>query len=96
MLSIGILITLSWIIFILSPFWLGEGGQLIDHPKLKDQSQLRQMQSLLLRKYYEEERGFRDGFLSKREWNNRQEYLLDKYIDITRRLDQFESTRASQ
>lgn len=73
--------------FLLSPFVLGAGGKMLAHSSLSSEDSLKQMQKQVLQNYVKCEELFEKNLLNKREWEQRQNFLTNRYLDATRRLD---------
>ena len=73
--------------FLLAPFFLGEGGRMVAHSALSTEQSLENLQENLLANYLKCEELFEKKQLSKREWEQRQIFLTNRYLDSTRRLD---------
>lgn len=72
---------------ILLPFFIGAGGKLSPHSAILSEEALEALQENLLKHYLKYEDLFIKGQLRKREWEQRQLFLGNRYIDATRRLD---------
>lgn len=75
------------ILVVLSPFFYGEGGWLLDAAKEDSVEQLRERQRLILERWLQDEADATQGLITAREWNMRQVYLTNRYVDATRRID---------
>ena len=87
---ISILCILSSILvfaLVLSPFLIGPGGKMFAHSSLSNEESLLQVQKTVLANYLKCEQLFEKNYLSKREWEQRQSFLTNRYLDTTRRLD---------
>ena len=87
MLFIGSMVSLALLISVLSPFWLGKGGLLLPASTLNDPEKARRLKKTVLTRYLSDENAFREGAISKSEWNQRRQFLTNRYIDLSRRLD---------
>jgi len=87
MLFIGSMLSLALIVCVLSPFWLGKGGLLLPASTLSDPDKARRLKKIVLNRYVSDENAFNDGAISKSEWNQRRQFLTNRYIDLSRRLD---------
>jgi hypothetical protein len=75
------------ILFLLSPFFLGPGGKLWAYSSVISEQSLIALQKKLLENYVKHEKLFEKQQLQKREWEQRQLFLCNRYLDVTRRLD---------
>ena len=76
------------VIFILSPFVLGrDESPLVPSSLLVDQASMLKVKEDILNKYLLNDQLYKDEKLYKREWEQRQQFLINRYIDIARRLD---------
>jgi len=82
-----VLTSLFVLSFLFIPFFVGPGGQLSANASLESEESLEGMQKSLLEHYVKNERLFANSQLRKREWEQRQSFLTNRYVDITRRLD---------
>ena len=81
--TIGLLL----IIAILAPFIHGPGGALQDAAGDTSPDILKNKQTALLERWIADEQSHTNGLITQREWNMRQVYLTNRYIDVTRRLE---------
>jgi hypothetical protein len=73
--------------FIFGPFFFGRGGSLFAHSALASEESLALMQASLLTNYLKCEEQFEKEQIRQREWEQRQNFLTNRYLDVTRRLD---------
>src|SRR5438477_78777 len=66
---------------------VGKGGSLFAHSALASEESLVQMQNSLLTNYLKCEEQFSNEQIRQREWEQRQNFLTNRYLDVTRRLD---------
>ncbi|MFK7872610.1 MAG: hypothetical protein AB8C84_05485 [Oligoflexales bacterium] len=76
-----------FLLFVLSPFWMGVGGELERASVIDDLNELLKLKSAVLQRYLQEEKDFVAGHLTNTEWNRRKEFLEGRYLDYARRLD---------
>ena len=76
-----------FLIFVLSPFWLGDGGRLERASVIDDHTELETLKNLVLQRFIQEEDHFKSGHLTQIEWNQRKAFLEGRYLDYCRRLD---------
>lgn len=75
------------VILLLTPFWFGPGGALQDSESVNSIERVERIRAAILKRYLDEEASVATGSISAREWKNRQQYLTNRYIDATRRLE---------
>ena len=73
--------------YILSPFWFGQGGLLAHSSSLIDPERSLKIKKRLIARYIDEEAAAAKGYISQGEWGQRRQYLLNRYIDLSRRYD---------
>ena len=74
-------------VFLLSPFLLGPGGSLLPSSTIDSEEILEGMKKNILLSYLKYETLFNQKLLNKKEWDQRQNFLTNRYLDVTRRLD---------
>lgn len=87
MVFFGIMIVLAFVVFILSPFWLGQGGQLVESTNIDDPERIKQLKQLIVERYILDEAAQKSGDITESEWLQRQSFLANRYIDLSRRFD---------
>jgi hypothetical protein len=80
---VGILL----LICVLSPFWFGPGGALAVGSAISDPEKLREIKRAILKRYLLDEASEANGHLSKKEWQQKRQFLVNRYIDASRRAD---------
>ncbi len=80
---IGILLLCA----LLLPFWFGEGGRLQSGSALASKADLEAMQKAILKRYQDDEAAFTRGDIGRGAWEKRQSFLINRYVDMARRLD---------
>lgn len=88
------IIGLLLIALLLSPFWQGNGGSLQAGASISSPEQLMAMKAALLKRYVTEEAAHGRGELSALAWGKRRDFLMNRYIDVARRLDFLQHTGA--
>jgi hypothetical protein len=86
-LSIAIAIATLVAIILLIPFFAGPGGRLVASSASQSISELERQKQGILARYVHEEREFNAGEMSSLSWNQRRSYLVNRYVDASRRLD---------
>lgn len=84
---VSTLIGLALTVFIMSPFWLGEGGQLARSSTMTDPEKILKTKKIIVDRYLHEEAASKEGHITTSEWEKRKQYLLNRYIDLARRYD---------
>ncbi len=87
--------TLSALI-ILSPFFVGKGGHLQAAASMNSLDGLETVKESILKRFLEDERAFEEKRISKMAWEQRRQYLSNRYIDAARRLDFLQSLAKEQ
>lgn len=87
LLALCVMISVLVASVVLMPFFMGEGGKLQAAASVDDPDQLQAMQKAVLRRYLDDEEAWKKKLISPRVWRARQQFLVNRYIDTTRRLD---------
>jgi hypothetical protein len=82
-----ITISIFVVLIILSPFFLGEGGYLASSSAVQSADKLDSLRDAILKRYIEDEQANLNGALSDRAWGKRKQFLVNRYIDASRRRD---------
>ena len=72
---------------VLSPFFIGKGGQLAAAASVNSPERLEAIKRTILERYIEDEKAYEEKRLSRLAWEQRRLYLSNRYIDTARRLD---------
>ncbi len=83
-------------IIILSPFWIGRGGHLAAAASINSLDRLEAVKESILKRFIEDERAFLEKRISKMAWDQRRQYLSNRYIDAARRLDYLQNLSQEQ
>ena len=75
------------VLAILSPFVLGEGGRLAAGSSVNSVDQLKAEKKALILRYIQDEQQFADSKISQHIWQQRRQYLINRYIDSAKRMD---------
>ena len=75
---------------VLSPFWLGRGGRLLESGSVNSPEKLERIRAALVSRWLDDEHAFQVGSITKREWEIRQAWLTNRFIDASRRLEYLE------
>ncbi|MCX6126020.1 MAG: hypothetical protein NTV34_14905 [Proteobacteria bacterium] len=84
---VTILIGVTVLIAVLLPFFLGEGGLLLDAAKNDSIENLEKKQKIILERWLADEAAATSGLITTREWAMRERYLTNRYVGTTRRID---------
>jgi hypothetical protein len=95
-LVISILVGIAAMIAVLLPFFVGKGGRLALASYETSPERLRAMKRAILDRYLKDEGAFKSGLINQRTWSTRQQFLTNKYLDASRRLDFLEYSAPSQ
>ena len=90
------MIGLALTVFIMSPFWLGEGGLLARSSSLTDPDKILKIKQIIVERYLHEEKASKQGHITTSEWEKRKQYLLNRYIDLARRYDYLSYIKAAE
>ncbi|RYZ56643.1 MAG: hypothetical protein EOP07_12060 [Proteobacteria bacterium] len=81
---------------IISPLILAKDGALASASSLNSPERLLATKNAILKRYIEDEKTFEDKKISKIVWEQRKQYLSNRYIDAARRLDYINDLIATQ
>lgn len=81
---------------ILSPLVLAQDGALASASSLNSPERLIATKNAILKRFIEDEKSFEDKKISKIVWEQRKQYLSNRYIDAARRLDYINDLIATQ
>jgi hypothetical protein len=95
-LSIALLTGLIATVVVLLPFFFGRGGQLAAASFEVSSERLQEQKNVIIDRFLKEETSFKNGFISRRAWAARQQFLTNKYIDASRRLDFLDHCKQSE
>lgn len=84
------LISLAVLIAVVWPFFWGDGGLLVDASEQDSPAKLLERKRFILKRWLEDEKAAGEGLITPREWQMRQVYLTNRYVDASRRLDWLE------
>jgi hypothetical protein len=87
MMGLSILTGAVALIVLLLPFFVGRGGALQAGSAVNSPDQLERIKQALLKRYLEDEQAFQDKRISRMVWQQRRQYLVNRYVDTARRLD---------
>jgi hypothetical protein len=79
----ALLVTLG----ILSPFVFGKGGSLAAASSESSIEKLNAQKELILARFIQDELSFQRKEIGARAWAERQRFLVNRYIDVARRMD---------
>ena len=78
---------LCLLLAVLAPFYFGKGGVLAESSSFQSRERLIGLRDSLVERYIQEEGAVKNKDFSERTWKKRQEFLINRYVDATRRLD---------
>lgn len=87
MMFLSILTALVVVAALLLPFVVGKGGTLQAASTIDSPDKLEAIQEAILKRYLEDEKAFENNRLGQVMWQQRRQYLVNRYVDSTRRLD---------
>lgn len=83
-LSIIALLVLALIVF---PFLVGSEQRLVACAAINSQARLSALKKEILHRYLTDEMAWKRKLLTDRAWHSRRLFLLNRYVDVCRRLD---------
>ncbi|MCX6128700.1 MAG: hypothetical protein NTX25_06500 [Proteobacteria bacterium] len=83
-------------LIIVSPFWMGPGGRLQAAASVNSLEQLEAVKLSILHRFLEDERAFTEKRISKMAWEQRRQFLTNRYIDAARRSDYLRTLASEQ
>jgi hypothetical protein len=86
-LALALITGLIATVLVLLPFVVGPGGQLAAASFEVSSEKLQEQKKAIIERFLKEESSFKNGFISRRTWAARQQFLTNKYLDASRRLD---------
>ncbi len=90
------LVSLAAVLIIFSPLFLAKGGALASASSLNSPERLVATKEAILKRYIEDEKTFDAKKISRIVWEQRKQYLSNRYIDAARRLDFINDLLAAQ
>lgn len=75
------------LIVVLSPFFFGRGGALQAGSSVDSKDSLLKIKAALLERYLTDERDYVEGRMNRLVWQQRRQFLVNRYVDTVRRLD---------
>lgn len=84
------------VLFVLLPLLLGKGGQLASASSLNSPERLQAVKDALIKRYIEDEKAYENKAIPKIVWEQRKQFLSNRYIDAARRLDYLNDVIAHQ
>lgn len=90
MLAIGVIFSIVLLVVVLLPFSLGGEEQLLSAALTDSTERLHAEKKAILNRYLEDESAFERKVINKIMWQQRRQYLVNRYIDAARRLDYLE------
>ena len=71
----------------MAPFWVGPGGALVAGSAISDPAKVLDVKKAILKRYLLDEASEASGNLTKVEWRRKRQFLVNRYIDASRRGD---------
>ncbi|RZA27044.1 MAG: hypothetical protein EOP10_01525 [Proteobacteria bacterium] len=90
------IVSIITVVFVLLPLLVGKGGQLASASSQNSPERLKAMKEALLKRYIEDEKAFDSKAIPKLVWDQRKQFLTNRYIDAARRLDYINDVIAHQ
>lgn len=90
------IMTVAAFLIILAPLFIGQGGALASASSLNSPERLVATKNAILKRYIEDEKSFDDKKINKLIWEQRKQYLSNRYIDAARRLDYINDLLSTQ
>jgi len=87
MIALAVIVAVVFLFAVLSPFFWGEGGLLLEGASVNNVAVLRKQKDLILDQYLKEEDAFQKKDLTTKEWSRRKDFFLMRYVDTVRRID---------
>lgn len=84
---ISILTGIIVLVVLALPFVLGKGGALQESHSVNSVERLERMREAILKRYLEDESAHQKKLISASVWKQRQQYLTNRFVDTSRRLD---------
>ncbi len=81
------IISLIWFVIIVLPFFRKNLPPLDSGQNISDEKILVLLKAKILSQYLGDEKSFSENFITRGEWQKRQDYLAAKFVDCVRRLE---------
>jgi hypothetical protein len=75
------------LLLVVSPFFIGSGGLLAQASSESSVARLESMKKAILKRYLQDEEAAEKGEIGKLSWTSRKRFLMNRYLDASRRLD---------
>jgi hypothetical protein len=96
MIIFAVVVSIVAVLFVLLPLLFGQGGQLASASSLNSPERLKAVKRALLMRYIEDEKAYESKAIPKLVWDQRKQFLVNRYIDAARRLDYINDVIAHQ
>ncbi|MEZ4743459.1 MAG: hypothetical protein R3B45_13605 [Bdellovibrionota bacterium] len=83
----AISIGMATLLLLLAPFFYGKGGVLMAGAAEHNQEVIERQKKAILKRYILDEKAVKEGTISKVEWESKKQFLTNRYLDASRRLD---------
>ncbi len=87
LMTLCVIVSLLLIFSVVTPFFWGPGGSLQAASSEESPERLLAMKQAIIKRFAEDEQAFEKKLLSKRIWEQRRQFLANRYVDAARRLD---------
>ncbi len=75
------------LLVLILPFVVGRGGTLQESYSVNSIDRLEKTREAILKRYIEDEKAHQERIIGASVWKQRQQYLTNRYVDASRRLD---------
>jgi hypothetical protein len=96
MIYLVVAIGVGLVAFVQLPFWVGPGGLLAAGSSVTSPEALIALKNAIVKRYLEDERAHGEGALGNLAWDRRRTFLVNRYVDASRRLDYLEHSRGGK
>ena len=96
MIVMCVVIALLAVIVTLLPFFVGGDRELQSSRLIHSQERLEAEKQAILERFVEDLRAYESKVINKLMWQQRRQYLVNRYIDAARRLDYLRFTQGQQ
>lgn len=87
MMTLGIITCALVLVLCLAPFFLGKGTAMQAGASINSVERLEAEKKALVKRYVEEEQAYDSKVIGKLSWEQRRHYLVNRYIDASKRQD---------
>ncbi len=83
----AVIVSLIVLAALLAPFFFGDGGALVSSSSIESPERLEKIKQAIVKRYIADEKALEDGIISKSAWEQRKQFLTNRYIDASRQYD---------